>query len=397
MPLSKKTFLHFYLPFLLGIFFYSCQEKTANKYSLFIMDKEGNEYLIETNSLENDSLDPEKEGIKVNTDEIQRELIIKNGYYYRIKKETLSKYKMGNGKLEKEAILPIKDFYLHNYTWLQNDTLLLVGGNADNTKIKYAKVETKKMTTKEGFLAIPVPSGTFNSMSIGFAKKKKDKLFIGYTYHTLSTQKYTTSDTAYLAIFNYPEMVLLHIEKDTRSTYPGVDNTVETGTFEDEKGDFYFIACPGVALGNNPNKPTGIYRIKANDEVLDTSYFFNISTSVIQNNAYSIYYLGNGKAIVRSERKDLYTNWSDHWKVPHFEFHVIDLISQETIKLALPLDKGTRRQCVIVEDEMVYISVNSSSEGNYIWSYNKKTGQLKKGLKLTGKTDFILRIDKLRY
>lgn len=360
------------------------------------MNKDGSQCLLETNSLESGSLDPEKDGIKVNTDEIQRELIVKDGYYYRVKNEKLSKYKIENGQLEKEIVLPIKDFYLHNYTWLQSDTLLLIGANANNSQIKYAKVETKTMAAKEGFLSIPSPFGVFNSMSIGFTKLKKDHLLIGYTYHMLSTQKYTTSDTAYLAVFNYPEMSLLRIDKDTRSTYPGVDNTVESGTFEDEKGDFYFIACPGVALGNNPTKPTGIYRIKADQDLLDTSYFFNLSTSVIQNHVYSIYYLGNCKAIVRSERKDLYTNWSDHWKVSHFEFYVVDLASKQVTKLNLPLDKGTRRQCVIVEGETVYISVNSSSEGNYIWSYNQQTGQLKKGLKLTGNTDFILRLDRIR-
>ena len=395
MP-SIKACLHFFLPFILGAFLYSCQEKNASKYSLFIMDEAGDQYLLLTNSLESDSLAPEKQGIKVNTDEVQRELIVRNGYYYRIQNSMLSKYKVKDGKLEKDAMIPLKDFYLQNYTWLRGDTLLLVGANEDNTKIRYVKIETNSLVVKEGFLTVLPPFGTFNSMSIGFVKQKKDKLFVGFTYHTINTKRYLTSDTVYLAVFQYPEMTLLNIAKDTRSTYPGVDNTVEAGTFEDEKGDFYFIACPGVALGNNTSKPTGIYRIKADENVLDTDYFFNISASPIHNDAYSLYYLGNGKAIVRSERKDLFTSWNDHWKVPHFEFYVIDLETQQVSRLNLPLDKGTRRQCVIVEEELVYISLNSDTDGNYIWSYHKKTGELKRGLKLTGKTDFILRLDKLK-
>jgi hypothetical protein len=39
--------------------------------------------------------------------------------------------------------------------------------------------------------------------------------------------------------------------------------------------------------------------------------------------------------------------------------------------------------------------VNSSTEGNFIWIYNIRTGSLKKGLELAGNTDFILRMDKL--
>ena len=250
---------------------------------------------------------------------------------------------------------------------------------------------------KEGFLDIPVPSGRFTSLSTGFTELRKDKLFIGYTYHQqLSSYDYTTSDTLYVATFSYPEMKRLNIQKDTRSTYPGGTNTVQPYSFNDEQGNFYFMTCPGIALGNRADLPTGIFRIKAGQDLLDKDYFFNISGSIINNHAYGMWYLGNNQAIIRSERKDLFKGLNDHYSTAHFEFHIIDLSGKVLKKLDLPLDKGTRRACVIVKGDTAYISINSTKEGNYIWLYNIKTGVLKKGLQLAGNTDFMMRIDDLK-
>ena len=105
--------------------------------------------------------------------------------------------------------------------------------------------------------------------------------------------------------------------------------------------------------------------------------------------------LGHQQVIVRAERKDLFTGLGDHYSKAHFEFYVADLAHHTLRKLDLPLDKGTRRECVIVKDDIAYISLNSSTEGNFIWQYNIRTGTLKKGLQLAGDTDFILRIDRL--
>lgn len=384
---------------LLFLILSGCEKKNtthdSKKYSLYIMDHKGGEYLVQTNSLESDPINPQKQGVLLNPLEMGRELIAEKGMYYRLKKGKFSKYQIRENKLECLDSVDLKDFYLLTYSLLPDDSLLLVGTVSDYKKINYVKLETQTMAFTGGVLDLPPPFGTYNAMSVGFAERRENRLFVGYTYHTIDNKRYSTSDTAYLGVFQYPEMNLLDIVQDTRSTYPGVERMVEPGSFVDEKGDFYFLACPGVALGNNSTKPTGIYRIKATEEQFDTAYFFNISSSIIQNDAYSLYYLGSGKALVRSERKDLYSNWDEHWKVPHYEFYTLDLEKQTAAKLPLPLDKGTRRQCVVVEDNMVYISINSDTEGNYIWLYNKKTGNLKKGLRLIGDTDFILRLDKL--
>ena len=392
----------------LSLFLYSCsqQPETSNmlagkNYSMYILGKDGKEYIVETNSLDSGKILPEQQGAMLDAKAMDRDIIVKDGSYYHLnrKKAKLSKYNVQKDSLHTVASIPLKDFSIENYLWVGKDSLLLTGLDIKGFKqAKYVLIETGKMDLlSSGSLAIPQPSGKLTSMSIGFVELRKKHLFVGYTYHQqLSSSNYTTSDTTYIAELGYPQMNLLKIDKDTRSTYPGGINTVQSYSFNDEHNNYYFMSCPGIALGNRPDLPSGIFRIKAGDESLDKDYFINISSSLINNHAYGMWYIGNNKAIIRSERKDLFKGLGDHYSTAHFEFYLIDLAAARVIKkLNLPLDKGTRRECIIVKDNMAYIAVNSSTQGNFIWIYNPKTDDLKKGLELAGNTDFIMRIDKL--
>ncbi|WP_442587372.1 hypothetical protein ACSBL2_15115 [Pedobacter sp. AW31-3R] len=392
---------------LLSVFFLficSCtgiqdKKETDNKYSLYILNKDERRFLVETHTLDSGILIPEKAGAEIIGDSLDRDMIVKDGFYYAKDSENpfFSKYRIQEKKLIKVARISANDFFLVNYFWTAADTVLLTGLNkGDFSQAKYKLVNTAEMVVIDsGTMDIPKPSGKYSSISLGFAELHKNKLFVGYTYQQqLSSFNYTTSDTTYLAEMQFPQMKTLKTEKDTRSTYPGGMNTVQPYAFEDEQRNFYFISCPGIALGNRPDLPTGIFRIKAGEEVLDQSYFFNVS-SQIHNHAYGIWYLGQQKALVRTERKDLFKGLGDHYSAAHFEFYVIDLSGKVIQKLALPLDKGTRRACVIVEGQKAYIATNSDTAGNYIWIYGINDGTLKKGLQLGGKTNFIMRLDRL--
>lgn len=387
----------------------SCREhRTANphlakNYSIYILGKDGKQYIIETDSLTAASgvRYPESQGTELTDQEMDRDIIVKDHSYYHLdrKKALFIKYKIAGAALEPLLKLPIKDFSIENYYWIGKDTLLLTGLNFSKfNQVKYAMVNTGTMKMiRDGEISIMKPSNGFTSMSIGFAERRKNKLYVGYTYHKqLSRSSYTTSDTTFVSTLSYPDMKVLKTAKDTRSTYPGGINTIQSYAFNDESGDYYYMSCPGIALGNRPDLPTAIFRINAGADQPDNNYFFNISGSVIQNHAYGMWYLGSGQAIIRSERKDLYKGLGDHYSTAHFEFFLLDIRNGKVLKkLGLPLDKGTRRECVIVEGDNAYIAVNSTKNGNYIWIYNRQTGTLKKGLKLAGNTDFIMRIDKL--
>jgi Domain of unknown function (DUF4374) len=378
----------------------SVNEKDA-KYSLYILTKDGREYMLISNTLDSGMLKPETDGAYLDPKDMDRDVFVKNGFFYHLNRKTnrFSKFKLEDGKLVTTGFLDIKDFSIENFNWIGKDSLILTGLNLSGyNHSKYIFINTVKMEAiAQGDMEIPAPSGHYTTLSIGFVEKKGNALLVGYTYHKAQgVSSYLTSDTLYVSELSYPQMKLLSTQKDIRSTYPGGINTIQSYNFKDDRGDYYFQSCPGIALGNHPDLPTGIFKIKANEKKIDQGYFFNISSSKIQNHAYGMWYLGGNKAIIRSERKDLFKGLGDHYSTAHFEFYILDLLTQSVTRLNLPLDKGTRRECVIVEGDTAYISVNSTKSGNYIWLYNIKTGELKKGMQLGGDTDFIMRIDRLK-
>ena len=380
-----------------------CGKKAKNnkgQYSFYILAKDNKEYLVTTDKLDSGILKPETDGILLDGVDMDRDVLVKNGFIYHLNRKTslFSKFSLAQEHLIVKGKTGIAKFSLENYNWVGKDSLLLIGLNTDGYhQVRYALVNTRDMKViRTDDLAIPKPTGKFKSLSVGFTKIKNGSLYIGYTYHfPISMSDYTTSDTMYVSRFNYPSMQLMATGKDTRSTYPGGMNAVQNYSFTDKNGDYYFMTCPGIALGNRPDLATGIFRIKENEDHIDKDYFFDISDSEIANHAYGMWSLGNDEVVIRSERKDLFTGLGDHYSVAHFEFFVLNLKTKAIRKIDLPLDKGTRRECVLVKDGVAYIAVNSSKHGNYIWQYNIKTRGLKKGLQLGGDTDFILRIDQL--
>jgi hypothetical protein len=382
----------------LCVLFFSCQNTHQDQsahlhYSIYTMDKTGVDYLIETNVLDSGRVDAVQQGSKLSP-HIHRDLIVRDGYYYHKSKEQLTRYQLRDKKLTVVDSIVLNNFYIDNYFWVSPDSLLLFGFDKECRLVKMAKLYLPQMSAEIDTLDLEIPAGQYRYTSVGFSDICRGRLLLGYSYHRGNENEYIPCDTMYVGVFSYPQLKKINIIKDTRSTYPGSDNFVEPASFNDENGDFYFLTCPGIALGNHAQKPTALYRIKAGHTTLDTSYYFDVSASVIGNDAYSIYYLGKQKAIIRSEQAHLYNGWKDHWKVPHFQFYVLDLVSLELTKLPLPLDKGTRRQCVLVEGDTTYIAVNAE-EGNYIWLYHTPTAHLSKGLQLDSNTNYILRIDKL--
>lgn len=374
------------------------EPSSPGKYSFYVMMKNGKEYILQTDSLDSGELVPEQSGARVVNAPLYYDLIVRDGKYYSMDRRTgsLVRYTISDGEFKKDTAVAVKGFStVENYNWISSDTLMLLGYDEDAEQVRYVKIQASTLKLSQGTVPIPAPFGPYNWLSIGFSQFLDGKLYVGYCYHTSSLNRYTTGDTIYTAVLDYPDLKLQKTLKDTRSVYPGGVNTRQTHSFVTENGDFYFIACPGIAAGNYPEKPTGIFRIRKSQQEIDPDYFFNLSASPIHNHGYGFWYVGKGKAIVRTERKGLYTGMKDHYKVSHFDFYLLDLEKQTTSRLALPLDKGTARQCVLVENGRVYITVSSGNEGCHVWQFDPETGSLTRGLKFSDDTEYILRLERL--
>jgi hypothetical protein len=361
------------------------------------MDKDLGNTIVTSNQIDSGTLDIQQNGVKIPAQQFDRSIIIKNNKFYFLREGRFRKYSLETTGLKEIGQLPMPDQHIENINWLNNDTLLLfTSDNKTNRRLWYTKIAINPFKIlQQQELKIPSSAPDFNILSIGFSTIHQQQLLIGYTFNKIINETdFTTIDTLYVATLDKESLKLKGIQKDTRSTYPGGINTVQSYSFNDENGNYYFMACPGIALGNIPSKPTAIFKIEKESTQIDPNYFFNL-TAQTHNQAYGIWYLGNNQAIVRSERKDRYTDFSDHHSTYQFEYYRIDLIKKTTHKLDLPFDKGTRKESVLVENGKAYIAIDDSSDQHQVWIYDIKSGEITVGLQLDQATDFIVRIDRL--
>lgn len=395
-PISKTLLL------LLIVFFIGCSSRdqsnsSSNNYSLYIMNKNLGNTIVTTNSIDSGTINILKDGIDLPTQYFDRSIIVHNGFFYHIKSGKFIKFEMQENALTEIAAIPMSNQHIENMNWQGKDTLLLFTlDNKTYSKLHYYKIDVKKFEIlQKEEIHLPVAPSKFPIVSIGFSTLHQNNLILGYTYNkVINETDFTTIDTMYFATLDPQTLKIKSMQKDNRSTYPGGVNTVQSYSFHDERGNFYFMSCPGIALGNNLSKPTAIFRIPNNTTTVDSSYFFNLTTTN-QNHAYGMWYLGNNEAIIRSERKDLYNDFSDHHSTYQFEYYVVDLLKQTATKLTLPYDKGTRKESVLVENGKAYITIDDKDDNHQVWIYNIQTKKISTGLKLDKETDFIVRIDKL--
>lgn len=371
---------------------------TKEKYVLYVRAKDGHEYLKAVDDLGRGEARPVAEGIPLDKTNLSRELIFENGSYFHFdyQNRNLEKFQLDNGKLLILDTLSIPGFSLENFVRLGKDSLLLLGLDSGYRRSLYALVNTARMqVVSEGMLPLPGPRAGENSMSIGLAKINEDTLLVGYNFVTVSKESYATSDTIWIGAFRFPEMNLLQVTGDARSAYPGGLNTIQPYSFTDGHGDYYFISSPGILMGHRDDRPTAIFRIRKGQVVTDQGYMVNVSAAT-GDHAYGMWPLGNGRAVVRSEKKGSYTGWNDYHNVHQFSYYIVELQTGSMKRLPLPLDKGGRKDAVKIIGNSAFISVNSASEGNFIWKYDLATGALSRGLRLEDDVDYIFRIDILR-
>ncbi len=374
------------------------EDRLTGAYSLYTLNKDGSNSLLIADDVSKGSLSVTKDGIAIPTETFDRSIIVKNGYYYHIdeSKDRFVKYILTPDGLKPMASIAMVDKHIENSYWNDERTLILFTlDNKTFSRLEYHIIDVHDFKTLDrGTVDLPKSVGDYGSLSVGFSTFRGDHMLVGYCYgKLLNNTDYTTIDTLYTAVLSYPTMEIMAIHKDSRSAYPGGINTVQQYGFTDEAGDYYFMSCPGIALGNVPSKPTAIFKIPASSDRIDPDYWINISKQ-IGNDAYGLWYLGNGKAIIRNERKDRYTDFSDHHSTYQFEYQLVDLAQKTLTKLDLPFDKGTRKESVLVDDGKAYIAIDDSTDTHRVWCYDIKSGILSPGLSIGEGADYTVRLER---
>ncbi|NQX52232.1 DUF4374 domain-containing protein [Pedobacter panaciterrae] len=348
-------------------------------------------YITSIPSLTSGTISLKGNGAEMTGKVYAQDVVQKDGFYYHANANSgrLGKYHVENGSLIIDKEIPFAWLNWSSYAWADNNTLVIFGEG--NGEARYAVVKVDKMTIKTGTLGLEaIPSG-FQTYSIGFAEYRANKLFLGYGFGSNDWSQYPNMPVyqkSFVAVIDYSTMVVEKSLVDTRTTGLGGPSVYAPSSFVDENNDLYFISDPVNVY--DYKSPAAMYRIKNGQTEIDPSYFFNFSAAANNEMAPAMWYIGNGKAIVRSRIAGQSID-ADHY------FRVIDVKNGTLVrKLDLPVDKGERMvNGVIVEDGKAFIAVNAADR-DYIWEYDPATEKLTKGVEFIGGIDYILRIEKLK-
>lgn len=228
--------------------------------------------------------------------------------------------------------------------------------------------------------AIPFPSGVPTDHFIFTNGIKAHGNYLVFTY-TVNNADWASNDTSYAVILDRSTLNYVATTKDTRTAAIGLSHMFGRDHAE-YNGDLYIASSNSNWWGANESKPAGILRIKAGETQFDPTYFVNMTQ--ITGGDYSVYlkYVGNGKAITETHRKDLITQYSDYSGYV-LEYWVVDLASGTAEKLDIPLSKMVRLDITNVEGSKYAIRANTQG-GTFYYIYDSSNDSLSKGAEYVG-------------
>ncbi len=207
-------------------------------------------------------------------------------------------------------------------------------------------------------------------------------LYLSYYIGDPTTFATPTVDTAYVAVFKYPELSFETLIKETKIGSIGGFN-IKSGLITDEKGDVYALSHMNPANGySQSSDSTGMMKIKSGQTSFDEDYYFDIQAKSGGKNATHLVYLGNGKVFAEMNAEDV--SAQSRWSDGPLETAIIDIYTQEiTFVAGVPQHAGTGRRLPAVHtDGMVYLPVTHDDGDIYVYQIDPGKATAKKGAKI---------------
>ena len=192
------------------------------------------------------------------------------------------------------------------------------------------------------------------------------------------------ADSAYVAIYSYPDFRLEKVIKDSRTGTVGAYATNDALSIT-ENGDIYTYSPTAIASGIAPtSKPSGILRIKSGTSEFDKDYFFNIEDVTGGYKIACMRYAGNGKALAQIYSfKDHVA--ADKWTARDTRLAVLDLNAKTVTYVdGVPLHTGGIKYKSIIDNGIAYLQVKNA-DGVYIYKVDIATAKGTKGAQIQGK------------
>ncbi|SFT46789.1 protein of unknown function [Lishizhenia tianjinensis] len=218
---------------------------------------------------------------------------------------------------------------------------------------------------------------------------KNGKAYIPFYPLVGDTWETPITDTAYVAIYSYPDMTLQKIIKDARSTPIGYYGN-QPVIMEAENGDIYALTTASYAAGyTQVDNPSGVLKIDGATDEFDASFFMNVE----DDHGYRVMtgeYAGNGKIVARvievaTDDASGVGSWAGFTtENPICKIAIID-VDNETFEIVndIPLHGGQYKTPFFKENGKVMVSINDGTSAA-VYAVDASTATATKGATIGG-------------
>lgn len=198
------------------------------------------------------------------------------------------------------------------------------------------------------------------------------------------------TDTAYVAVYSYPELKYETTFKDTRTGPIGYYSS-QPCVLQDEQGNHYTLSSSSIAAGyTQSTKPSGILKINKDQTAFDKDYFFN--TEALGYRVMAGTYVGNGKVVARViavavDNNEAVKPWAAFsvMAAPLHNIAVLDL-NAKTLKIVeqIPMHGGQYLTPFLVENGKVWASITTTASDAFVYQIDPATATATKGARIEG-------------
>lgn len=270
-------------------------------------------------------------------------------------------------------------YYSSFFAWKDDKTLVLFSIK-ESIQFEYAVLNVETMTiTASGNIGIPLPNAAYYYWG-NCAVFLGNKLYLSYN---LTDQKtWLPVGKTFLASMDFPNVTNVTVTEDTRFNQPAHYNLNAPGTFVDN-GYAYFLNSPTIWIAGETGGSFSIYRVANGSTTIDANYQFEL-TDRTKEEATDLFYIGNGKAIIKIFDKTQILTWQDYDGKYIADYYVIDVVNKTKTKLGIPKSlPNPYATNVLLDGNVAYIGV-TTAEGSFVYNYNLSSGAVAKGTKLDG-------------
>lgn len=282
------------------------------------------------------------------------------------------------------------DYYFNQslsvFTQIDKNTMLgmeLPANAASGDSITFYNTDINSVSFTHKRRASIAPLATLEWPSITGLCESEGKIYVTYFHMSLTDWSTQYTDTTYVAVYDYPEMKLNKIMKDTR-TGPAGSWYAHNGIFKDELGDMYLMSNSSFTNGySQSTKNAAFVRIPAGSTEFD-DYFFDFEGGTGGLKPAHIKYLGNG--LVFAEVCTLAPQTiNDRWSDKSLKCCIIDIYNKTVKDIeGIPLHSGMggRRFPVLQDGGYIYLPV-TTDHGNYIFRVDPRNATAEWGAKVS--------------